>query len=256
MSFDFKYHAQWLESPGYLLAEVPPQVREELESSIRNLNEDTAESYTTRLKGHLEKEYALPITPHIKFLTESMAYEFARQFYIERASGQTEVYADSENGLNYELLNLWVNYQKKHDFNPIHNHAGAYSFAIWVQIPYDLEEEQKRYKTNGNETALFAFRYISPLGGIDTKSLPIDKSWEWKMAFFPAKLNHTVNPFYTSDEYRISISGNVFLRENGKANVSIKEDFKEKMFTPMNDYVYNDQVKDPNFYRYKSSKPI
>ena len=119
-----------------------------------------------------------------------------------------------------------------------------------------MEEEQKRYKTNGNETALFAFRYVSPLGGIDTKSLPIDKSWEWKMAFFPAKLNHTVNPFYTSDEYRISISGNVFLREGGKKNVAIKENFKEKMFTPMSDYVYNDQVKDPNFYRYKNRKPI
>ena len=76
------------------------------------------------------------------------------------------------------------------------------------------------------------------------------------MAFFPAKLNHTVNPFYTSDEYRISISGNVFLRESGKKNVAIKEDFKDKMFTPLNDYVYNDQVKDPNFYRYKNRKPI
>jgi hypothetical protein len=30
------------------------------------------------------------------------------------------------------------------------------------------------------------------------------------MAFFPASLYHSVNPFYTSDEYRISIAGNVY----------------------------------------------
>ena len=250
---DYKYHTKWFQSPGYILLEVPPEVKEELEKSIEELDEDTAQSYRNKLKGHLEKEWSLPITPKLSYLTETLAYEYAKQFYVEGASGLTEVYHEAQN-CKYELMNLWINYQKKHDFNPLHNHSGAYSFVIWVQIPYDIEEEKKVYASNGVETSLFAFRYISPLGGIDTENLPLDKTWEWKMAFFPAKLNHTVNPFYTSDDYRISISGNVFLRED-KKEVSVKSEFKEKMFTPMEDYVYNDRVKDPNHFKYQS-KPI
>jgi hypothetical protein len=39
--------------------------------------------------------------------------------------------------------------------------------------------------------------------------VPVDKTFEGKMLFFPATLSHSVNPFYTSDDYRISIAGNI-----------------------------------------------
>ena len=55
------------------------------------------------------------------------------------------------------------------------------------------------------------FQYNTALGGLDTEYLYVDKSFEWKMVFFPARLNHGVNPFYTSDDHRVSISGNVYL---------------------------------------------
>ena len=47
------------------------------------------------------------------------------------------------------------------------------------------------------------------LGNITSHAVPADNEWEGKMALFPAQLNHQVYPFYTSDEYEISISGNV-----------------------------------------------
>ena len=37
----------------------------------------------------------------------------------------------------------------------------------------------------------------------------IDKNFEGYMAIFPSTLTHSVNPFYSTDEFRISISGNV-----------------------------------------------
>ena len=37
----------------------------------------------------------------------------------------------------------------------------------------------------------------------------IDKEVEGGMLFFPAKLQHTVYPFYNCDKERISISGNI-----------------------------------------------
>jgi inosine/xanthosine triphosphate pyrophosphatase family protein len=38
-----------------------------------------------------------------------------------------------------------------------------------------------------------------------------DKTFEGKIAFFPSKLSHCVYPFYSSDDVRISISGNIKL---------------------------------------------
>ena len=37
----------------------------------------------------------------------------------------------------------------------------------------------------------------------------IDKNFEGYMVVFPSLLGHSVNPFYSTDEFRISISGNV-----------------------------------------------
>ena len=41
------------------------------------------------------------------------------------------------------LNKFWVNYQYKTEFNPYHDHLGVYSFAIWLKIPYDLEDQKK-----------------------------------------------------------------------------------------------------------------
>ena len=51
-------------------------------------------------------------------------------------------------------------------------------------------------------------------GNAEMVDLPVDKSWEGKFAIFPSELQHGVNPFYTSDEYRITISNNYFLNIN------------------------------------------
>ena len=102
---------------------------------------------------------------------------------------------------------------KEHEFNPTHSHSGAFSFVIWVKIPFDYKEEQKVYPSvNECETAAFYFSYISPLGGQDVHYINLDSDWEWSMIFFPARMYHGVNPFYTSDEQRISISGNVYAK--------------------------------------------
>ena len=37
----------------------------------------------------------------------------------------------------------------------------------------------------------------------------IKKTYEKKLIVFPARMNHGVMPFYSSDGYRISVSGNL-----------------------------------------------
>ena len=106
----------------------------------------------------------------------------------------------------------WINFQKKHEFNPRHFHTGNYSFVLWIQIPYDLEEELKLancVNTKLKHNSLFCFSYLNRFGNTVDNPLLIDKTWEGTMILFPSNLEHQVYPFFTSDDYRISISGNL-----------------------------------------------
>jgi len=208
---DFNYHVKRLQSPGYLLIEVPDAVKADIQQSIAAVGKTPSEDARSTLRGHIDEEWHLPLTDEISMFTSHLAGVYLEHFGMQPSMGIAESMRD-ENA-KFVLKKLWVNYQKKYDFNPIHIHSGVFSFVIWVQIPYDLTEERKRYNLKGDETAAFTFQYNNALGGLDTEYLNIDKSFEWKMAFFPARLNHAVHPFYTSDDYRISVSGNVYLED-------------------------------------------
>ena len=216
VQFEYNYNSHVFKTPGYLTCKVPDVVREELQEIIDDIkkNREKYKDLRYSLAGHLDQEYQLPITPNIKYLAETLSIEYDNLFngglpYSHVRNQYREKNEDEDFRFKYELDSLWINFSKKYDFNPSHIHSGSYSFVIWVEIPYDLEKELSRYSPNGVETSLFSFTYIDTLGTISRLKLKIDKSWEWKMAFFPASLHHSVNPFYTSDEYRISIAGNV-----------------------------------------------
>ena len=48
----------------------------------------------------------------------------------------------------YQLTDLWVNYQYKHEFNPLHDHSGVYSFVIWMKIPTSFSDQKKNPLAN------------------------------------------------------------------------------------------------------------
>lgn len=111
-----------------------------------------------------------------------------------------------------QLTSLWVNFQKKHEFNPVHNHSGLFSFVIFVQIPYDLERERKEGPgslSNSNFTSCLQFHTTNTLGRHHDEIVPVDKSYEGGIYFFNAEVMHCVYPFFTSDDYRITVSGNI-----------------------------------------------
>ena len=51
---------------------------------------------------------------------------------------------------------------------------------------------------------------IPSVVGIETLDLRADKDWNYKFALFKSDLTHQVYPFFTSDEYRITVSGNFY----------------------------------------------
>jgi len=215
MTFSYNFNSHWFKSPGYLMCDVPECVKKELLETIENVNSGKIQVNDNRkyLAGHLEKETDLPITENIKYLVESMCIEYDNIFLNGKPPMKDVIIEKNfDKKIYYQLETLWINYAKKHDFNPLHNHSGTYSFVIWVNIPYDLEKELSMYDANGINTSLFSFSYTDAEGKIKSEKIHVDKSYEWKMVLFSAQLNHCVYPFYTSDEYRISIAGNVYTR--------------------------------------------
>ena len=191
----------------YVLADVPKEILEILnnvidEKGLSPLNQDLA--------GNIKHEYAIP-------KGKAAVSPMLMQMIIKHQEKYPNFFKKAHSTINYkaceiELFNLWVNFQKKYEFNPMHVHDGLYSFVIWHKVPYTMKDEKERLASmmdNDFRAGMFAFFFSDPSGKITQEALPVDKNWEGKVALFPANLNHCVYPFYRSDEYRISISGNL-----------------------------------------------
>jgi len=127
--------------------------------------------------------------------------------------------ATMKEGEGWNLESLWVNFQKKHEFNPPHDHSGVYSFVIWMQIPTSYAEQKKlpicAESNADNHISNFAFSYTNTMGRVSTFAYNMEKQAEGYMVMFPSQMLHQVFPFYESDGERISISGNVDIRPMG-----------------------------------------
>ena len=196
-------------SYGYLIDKVPQEIITELKKPINELQNDFSlgKKYNQSLVGEIKHEYKLDIPPQTKEYIKHLSQVF------ETESGYMRNNFDIENSLKFS--ELWVNFQKKYEYNPCHIHIGIYSFVIWYQIPYTFEDEKKYSFKNdlqGSKNGVFQFLFPSPFShkhNTVTEDLNIDKSKEGYLAIFPSNLHHCVYPFYSSDEYRITIAGNI-----------------------------------------------
>ena len=191
----------------YLISTVPQDITDKLNEVIKGKNLQPA---NMDLAGNIKNEFLIPegkehVYPLIFALIDKHKEQYPQHF--KKITGYT-----GKKEISLQLHSLWVNFQKKYEFNPIHVHEGLFSFVFWHKIPYKIENEIARYpnmKPDQVKAGHFAFLQIGEMGRIQSIDLPVDNSWEGKCALFPAKLNHLVYPFYTSDDYRISISGNL-----------------------------------------------
>ena len=198
---------------GVLFAQVPDEIMKVLNDDINRMLEKNFQNehdYRNLLLGHMDNEYGMHgLIPQIEPYLLYLANRYDEQWkYFQELDEQFNVTTPKQ----LRLTDLWANFQRKHEFNPVHTHTGILSFVIWVKIPYELEEEKKVFPVVSNSdprTSKFTFHYNNILGQLKNYSLNIDKSFEGNIALFPSHLNHSVNPFYTSEEYRISVAGNL-----------------------------------------------
>ena len=203
-----EFYEHWLHSPGYLTARLPVDLLQEINEQVEKIKADNYEGYINvdqHLAGHLAHQFDLTASKNLEDFLCFMAIEYDTRFdYFNSVTHHA-------GPQRLKLNEMWINFQKKHDFNPLHDHNGVMSFVIWHTIPYDVKEELQQYKngTFSSCASTFEFVYTDSLGNIRNKALPINKEWEGVICMFPAKMRHCVQPFYTSDDYRISIAGNI-----------------------------------------------
>ena len=186
---------------GYHISKVPDYLMQEIRQAASTIIASPEswhdKKYNHILVGHLKQEYGYTASAQMKDYVEFMGNQYLQAFGAPPIP-------------NLSLISMWVNLQRKHEFNPPHTHDGQLSFVIWVNIPYDLDEELEYFPdTRDRRTSKFEFMYQTILGTTCSVGLPISKEWEGKICMFPANLTHSVNPFYTSDGIRISVAGNL-----------------------------------------------
>lgn len=198
---NWKQNKQRLCNWGILpIDDVPNNIIDYLKNNISNIK------YNHTLAGQIKEEYGYENWP--SFIDEFIISKTVDPLLIEWTKKQQLLSSDKP----FYLRTMWANLQKKYEFNPIHDHSGVFSFIIFLKIPYNLEDEDKVFPTNStgvSSTSRLSFLVQDYMGDIKDIEVPVDKSFEGKMLMFPAKLKHLVYPFYTSDDCRITVSGNV-----------------------------------------------
>ena len=187
---------------------IPPEIYQALHQEIVDIHGDDSNTVKMidSLAGQITKEYQI---------TESRKLLYPYLEEMGRAYQKEWNYYPKENPNNNKLTveSVWVNMQKKLEVNPLHNHDGTLSFVAWLHVPFKLEDERNMPNCKNSRTvelaSTFQFVYTTALGTIANCPMFVESGWEARIIMFPAKLLHMVYPFQTSDDYRISIAGNL-----------------------------------------------
>ena len=195
---------------GFLKVSLNAEQMAPILQEILEIKQDflSASPINKLLAGNIRKEFDLIKSHnHIELLLQEYVQHYEHTFkYI------TKVKVHSDDNSPLHLDRLWVNFQEKYEFNPPHAHRGVFSFVIWVKIPYNLKNEialSPGVNASQPLSGYFSFHYTDALGSICNFSIPADETMENTLLVFPSKLNHSVSPFYSSEDFRISVSGNI-----------------------------------------------
>ena len=193
---------------GLTNGKIPPEIYQALNQEIVDIHNDDKDvvRMNPSLAGQITKEYEITKSRQLldPFLEEmGRAYQKQWDYYPKENPNNNKLTVES----------VWVNMQKKLEVNPLHNHDGTLSFVAWLYVPFKLEDERNMPNCKNSRTvelaSTFQFVYTTALGTIANCPMFVESGWEAKIIMFPAKLLHMVYPFQTSDDYRISIAGNL-----------------------------------------------
>ena len=197
-----------LPNVGLTQGSIPSDIYQTLNQEIVDIHNDDSKALRMNpsLAGQITKEYQITKSlPLLNPFLEEMGRAYQKEW---------DHYPKENPNNNLTVESVWVNMQKKLEVNPLHNHDGTLSFVAWLYVPFKLEDERNMENCKNSRTvqlaSTFQFVYNNALGTISNCPMFVEKGWEGRIVMFPSKLLHIVYPFQTSDDYRVSIAGNLY----------------------------------------------
>jgi len=203
------------DNPGVLCMTTPEDIFSELKESC--LKQVSNKNINYKLKRAQVDDFSVSGIEEVIWANVPEAF---KKFLLDCSREYLSFYQLNQlSKLNPIVIQNWLNLQKKYEYRPSHRHHNGkglgLSFVAYIQIPYDLEIEDKysnhHSKSTSHRNGRIEFTYSTFNGQISNKLIHIDKTYEGKVLMFTNDLWHIVYPFYTSDDYRISLAGNIDL---------------------------------------------
>ncbi len=191
-------HINW--GPYVMRTKVPDYVIKRLLKDGDKLRKE--DIYNYKLAGHLKSQFLY------KTETQNWFYKEIQPILNAYREGHCKYHGIKNLAVELGFDDLWVNYMKAGDFNPIHTHGGEYSFVIFVDVPKKLTEEQEKFEGTSAKPGSLMFEYTQqarPRWATTGVTISPETS---DFFMFPALLQHWVAPF-KSKVTRISVSGNL-----------------------------------------------
>ena len=178
------------------------KIPEDMRKRLLNDGKKDLKSYHKQLAGHLHTQLKYNDKTTSWFYQES---NFIWQAYREGWSNFTGL---PNEDVELNAHDLWVNFMKPGDFNPVHTHGGDYSFVIFLDVPKKILEEEKEFEGTSAKPGSLMFEFTQQAKPKWSMTGQAIKPRTGDMLIFPALLQHWVVPF-KSKCTRISVSGNL-----------------------------------------------
>ena len=188
---------KYFENFGFVRSVLPKQLHQDLLKESLELF-DTQSFVSGITDVGVPKHYHLEKNNDRLFeFVEGLLKDFVNEF-----GWPVRKYLTNDVPISYDQP--WANNMKAGEYFPIHSHNGFISYAIWLKLP-DV-------KTS------FYFHYLDTIGNIRKHNIELTKEDDGGIIVFPSTIMHGVNPFYNTEQNRITMSGNVSLlvKENNE----------------------------------------
>ncbi len=104
---------------------------------------------------------------------------------------------------------FWCRASTRHDYQSLHDHKGIFTFVIWMKIPVNSKLERADQGGFRPEAGEVCLTYIDTLGTIQKMNFSLCPKCNGQMILFPSEMNHVVWPHHSTDEWRISVAGDI-----------------------------------------------
>jgi len=192
-----------------IFADIFNETRKELEFVINN-SANESNQYTYMLSAKLENFISAVAQDYIQ------RYKFGSEYLPLMPTVKVSQVSK-------------INLQKKYEFRSSeYKRDHSLEWILFMQIPYEYGDENKVSKIIENDTnfnSKLEFVYNTLNSGIMSHCITLDKSIEGTMLMYPGYMKNIMYPFYTSDDYRVFLTGKIWtLNQENKYVIGRQKD--------------------------------